>query len=212
MDEKIKRLHLGCGPKKLDGWINIDSVKEFHPDIVHDISRPLPFADLSVDEVLAEGLLEHFDKYARYAVVYEWTRVLKIGGTITMQLPDFQKLLFRYFKFGFDKFVDLIFGENMYRSEVYIGHFGNHKFGYSPASLQKFMQLFGIEPVIVKTKSLNINFAGKKTRHVSREEIDQIEIFAYANVYGEGKPRLPFKFVREKIKYFQELNETTKSL
>ncbi len=60
------KLHLGCGTKKLPGWINIDSVKDVHPDLAHDLRNPFPYPDFSVEEILAEDLLEHFDKYIRY--------------------------------------------------------------------------------------------------------------------------------------------------
>ena len=83
------KLHLGCGTNKILGWVNIDSVEACRPDVVLDITRPLPYKDLSVDEILAEDLLEHFDKYMRYMVFSEWARILKIGGAITLQVPDF---------------------------------------------------------------------------------------------------------------------------
>ena len=111
-ERKALKLHLGCGTNKLPGWVNIDSVKACRPDLVHDITTPLPYADQSADEILAEDLLEHFDKYIRFVVFGEWVRVLKVGGTVTVQVPNFKKILFRYFKFGFDNFVDFIFGEN----------------------------------------------------------------------------------------------------
>ena len=87
------KLHLGCGTNKLAGWINIDSVKGCGPDLVHDITQPLPYDDLTIDEILAEDLLEHFDKYMRYVVFGEWARVLKLGGRITVQVPNFKKIL-----------------------------------------------------------------------------------------------------------------------
>ena len=141
MDEKVDiridhplKLHLGCGTNKIAGWINIDAVESCKPDLLHDISQPLPYSDLTVDEILAEDLLEHFDKYSRLIVFSEWIRVLKINGIVTLQVPNFKKILFRYFKFGFENFVDFIFGENMLRSKVYIGHYGNHKWGAASAS------------------------------------------------------------------------------
>ena len=197
------KLHLGCGTKKLDGWINIDSVAACGPDLVHDISQPLPYADLAVDEILAEDLLEHFDKYLRFVVFYEWARVLKVGGTITLQVPDFKKILRKYFKFGYDNFVDFIFGENMWESRIYIGHFGNHKWGYSKQTLQGFVQLFGIEPVSVETKGLNIRFVGEKKWHVAYSELDKVEIYSHANKFGTGTDRVSVGFAREKIKEFQ---------
>ena len=204
---RMTKLHLGCGTKKLDGWINIDSVKACAPDLVHDLTQPLPYSDQSVDEILAEDLLEHFDKYMRFVVVGEWVRVLKVDGTITVQVPNFKKILFRYFKFGFDNFVDFIFGENLWNSKIYIGHFGNHKWGYSEKSLQEFVTLFGIEPVSIETKGLNIRFVGKKMRHVSQEELDKIPIHSHANKFSPGPDTVTLGFAREKINEYIRLNK-----
>lgn len=156
------KLHLGCADNKLDGWVNVDSVKAFQPDLVHDLMKPLPFEDLSVNEIFAKDILEHFDKYMRHIVFYDWARVLKIGGKITVEVPNFKKLLFRYFKFGFDNFVDMVFGENMIRSDTYSGHYGNHKWGYSVNTLTNFIRLFGIEPLKMERKGLNIIYHGEK--------------------------------------------------
>ncbi len=197
------KLHLGCGANKLEGWVNIDSVKSFEPDLVHDISRPLPYADQTVDEILAEDLLEHFDKYMRFVVFSDWVRALKIGGVITVQVPNFKKILFRYFKFGYDNFVDFIFGENMLRSRFYIGHFGNHKWGYSEASLKDFVRLFGIKPLSVEKRGLNLRLLGKKIRPVPTSELDRIQIYSHANRHGIGEAYLPLGFVRERIREFQ---------
>ena len=202
--QTLTKLHLGCGTNKLSGWVNIDSVKGCNPDLVHDITQPLPYPDLSVDEILAEDLLEHFDKYMRYVVFGEWARVLKVGGKITIQVPNFKKILFRYFKFGYDNFVDFIFGENLWRSEVYIGHFGNHKWGYSDESLINFVKNFGIAILSVTKPGLNLRLVGEKKRHVTTAELDQIEIYSHANNTGVGKSTLPLSFVREKIAVYQD--------
>ncbi len=187
----------------MEGWINIDSVAALQPDLVHDISQPLPYDDLTVDEILAEDLLEHFDKYLRFVVFYEWVRVLKVGGTMTLQVPDFKKILRKYFKFGYDNFVDFILGENMWESKTYIGHFGNHKWGYSKKTLPEFVKLFGIEPLSIETKGLNLYFVGEKIKHVSYQELDGIQIFSHANKFGSGSDHVSVAFAREKIKEFQ---------
>jgi len=199
------KLHLGCGNKKLSGWVNIDSVPSCQPDIVHDLAQPLPFANLSVDEILAEDLLEHFDKYMRFLVFEDWARVLKLGGIIHLQVPNFEKILWRYFKFGFERFVDFIFGENMWRSEHYLGHFGNHKWGYSEKTLKDFVALFGIKVVSLEKRGLNLSLKGEKIRHVPTEEIDQILVYSHANATGQGQASLPLRIIREKIKIYQSL-------
>lgn len=196
------KLNLGCGTNKLPGWVNVDSVKELEPDLVHDISQPLPYPDASVDEIIADGILEHFDKYLRYVVFYEWVRVLKIGGVMHVGVPNFKKLLFRYFKFGFRDFVDTLFGENMLGSEVYIGHYGNHKWGYSAETLKAFVGEFGLKILEVETPSLILRVKAEKTRHVTREEMDRTRIYACANAHGVGDAALSLAASREKINTF----------
>lgn len=198
------RLNLGCGPNKLPGFVNIDSVEAFKPDLLLDISQPLPYPDLSVDEILADGILEHFDKYLRFIVFYEWARVLKIGGTINLSVPNLEKIVWRYFKFGFEKFTDTVFGENMLASEAYIGHFGNHKWGYSKKSLEAFVKMFGLEPIKIETKGLVLRIIGEKKRHVTQAEIDKVEIYSSANDCGTGKANMPVKECREKTKIFNK--------
>jgi hypothetical protein len=199
------KLHLGCGTKKIEGWVNIDSVEACAPDLLHDIGQPLPYDDQTADQVLAEDVLEHFDKYLRFVVFYEWVRVLKVGGKVTLQVPDFKKILFKYFKFGYDNFVDFIFGENMWESEIYIGHFGNHKWGYSQKNLPEFVKLFGIEPIQIEKKGLNLRFVGEKKRHVTYEELDQIKIYSHANKFGSGADHVTVGFARQRIKEFQNM-------
>ncbi len=202
------KLHVGCGTNKLAGWVNIDSIKSLAPDLVHDIVAPLPFGDLTADEVLAEDLLEHFDKYMRFLVFLEWARVLKIGGIITVQVPNFKRLMLKFFKFGYNNFIDYLFGENMWRSEFYIGHFGNHKWAYTAKTLMDFVKLFGIKPLTFENRGLNIRLTGEKKHHVTTAELDKIQIYAHANATGIGKASLPLGFVREKIKIYQNNLET----
>ena len=198
------KLHLGCGTKKLDGWVNVDSVKACQPDVVHDLSAPLPYADQSADEIMAHGVLEHFDKYARCTLMADWVRVLKVGGRLELGVPDFEKLLVKIKKFkAFDDFVDTLFGENLWESKIYIGHFGNHKWGYSKQSLRDFLKRFGIEQVKVETQGLNIYFEGKKVRHLSTDELDQMMIYSHNNNFGAETNQVTLATARAKIKEFQ---------
>ena len=48
------RLHIGCGAKRLSGWVNIDRVARA-PGVATDVDpAALPYPDGSVEEVLAE--------------------------------------------------------------------------------------------------------------------------------------------------------------
>ena len=84
------RLHLGCGQRALTGWVNVDTVARA-PGVVTDIDvTHLPFADAAVDEVLAEHLFEHFSFDEEGKVWREMARVLRAGGVLTVEVPDFE--------------------------------------------------------------------------------------------------------------------------
>ena len=97
-----------------------------------------------------------------------------------------------------------MFGENLWGSEFYLGHFGNHKWGYSEKTLVEFVSLFGIEPLEIKKSGFNIRLVAEKKRNVSLEEIEKHEIYSHANKCGQGKDSVPFSFARKKIEEFQK--------
>ncbi|HUZ65999.1 MAG TPA: methyltransferase domain-containing protein [Acetobacteraceae bacterium] len=84
------RLHLGCGAKVMAGWINIDRVARA-PGVVTGIdATALPYPDGSVQEILAEHVFEHFTFQEEGAVWPEMARVLRPGGILTIEVPDFE--------------------------------------------------------------------------------------------------------------------------
>lgn len=190
------KLNLGCGTKKREGWINVDSAPECKPDLLHDLTSPLPFEDQSVDEIVVDAVLEHFDKYARYFIMYDWTRVLKTGGKLTVGVPNFKKILFRYFKWRFDDLVDTIFGETMWGSQYYIGHFGSHKWGYSEKTLKEFLEQFGIGEITVSKHSLILEATGIKIKHVTFEQLKTTQIYSPNNACGEGRANMSLEEVK----------------
>lgn len=81
-------LNLGCGYKKLDGYINIDSRTEVNPDIVCDITTGLPYEDSLVDIVRAFDFLEHIPPDNVIDVMNEIWRVLKPDGIFESHTPS----------------------------------------------------------------------------------------------------------------------------
>lgn len=78
------KLHLGCGDNYLSGWVNVDSESK-HVDARVDLSKPWPWKDDSVDEILMEQVLEHFQRPED--ILREVHRVLVPGGVITIEVP-----------------------------------------------------------------------------------------------------------------------------
>lgn len=55
-----KRLHLGCGNIRLEGFCNVDILMTPAVDVVSDISKLDNFSDNSIDLIYACHVLEHF--------------------------------------------------------------------------------------------------------------------------------------------------------
>lgn len=84
------KLHLGCGKRILSGYINIDGANQ-KADVIHDLTKPLPYGDDTADEIVAIHLFEHFFPDDVPNVLADWRRVLKPGGKLILEMPDIYK-------------------------------------------------------------------------------------------------------------------------
>lgn len=85
------RVNLACGDDYQEGYVNLDLREDCRVELVADV-RHLPFADGSVDELLANDCLEHFPADQTGPLLAEWRRVLVAGGTLTLKLPNLYAL------------------------------------------------------------------------------------------------------------------------
>jgi predicted SAM-dependent methyltransferase len=86
-------LHLGCGKIEHEKFINIDGYPFPHVHYVQTIDKLPRFENCSVDLIYASHCLEHFPYMQTSAVLQEWCRVLKMGATLRLSVPDFDKLV-----------------------------------------------------------------------------------------------------------------------
>ena len=93
------KLNLGCGKRRIEGFVNVD-IPGSGADVECDVQE-LPWPDAVADEVLAVHVLEHVNVLNAGLVVKEWARVLKPGGTLTIELPCRDKV-FRMIAEGID--------------------------------------------------------------------------------------------------------------
>lgn len=145
------RLNLGCGGRPLPGYINVDldsleklqqryplqqflaGVKIYHFDIFH-----LPFRDSSVDEVLADSLLEHLSFAEEPMLFHEVRRVLRPGGLFYFSVPDFEKI-FQLWLAAKDEWTDFYRNDpEAIANEHWFGQYSHsmdNRWGYLMASI-----------------------------------------------------------------------------
>ncbi len=90
-----RKLHLGCGQRKLPGWLNVD-VYDSDQDL--DLTTGLlPWPDDSFDLVVSQHMIEHLDM-EREAVplLAELRRVCAPGAKIWITCPDMAKICRSY--------------------------------------------------------------------------------------------------------------------
>jgi hypothetical protein len=90
------KLHLGCGNRRLEAFVNIDNRKTEATDVVADV-RELSYERGSVDEIFfAHGpqLLSHDENRDLLLRFNQWLDENK--GRATVILPDFDRIVVRY--------------------------------------------------------------------------------------------------------------------
>jgi predicted SAM-dependent methyltransferase len=82
------KLNLGCGGKKLEGFINVDCEEFENPDVVHDLGADVwPWPDSSADEAVCSHVLEHLPGDTFKFFLQQLYRVMKPDGLVHLTLP-----------------------------------------------------------------------------------------------------------------------------
>ena len=83
----MKKLDLGCGKNKREGFIGVDRIAFEGVDQVWNLTDRWPVDDGSVDEIHCSHVLEHFTIQQRCWIMDEMYRVLKTGAQATIIVP-----------------------------------------------------------------------------------------------------------------------------
>lgn len=139
------KLHLGCGRKKWDGFVNCDLSGS---DVDCDI-RILPFGDDLADEIHAIHVVEHFFITEIQDVLAEWRRVLKPGGVLAIELPCWDKVVEHIRKGSPDNFTRWpLFGEPSTHKD---GVPALHKWCYSTEEMRRLLDFCGYRNITLET-------------------------------------------------------------
>lgn len=141
------KLHLGCGQRYLDGYLNIDfpisehslqkqSVADIHADIC-----ALSFPTESVDEIRLHHVFEHFTRPVACALLTTWFFWLNKGGTLHIEVPDLSRTALVLMS-PFSNLRQMAVAErHLFGSHE--ASWGGHQEGYSEPLLKAMVEQFG---------------------------------------------------------------------
>ena len=98
------KLHLGCGQKVFEGYVNIDYPSENH-SVMSDIQADV-FTDIltmrcnprTISEIRLHHVFEHFNRVTALAQLYRWSRWLKDNGRLIIETPDLEGMAKTFLK------------------------------------------------------------------------------------------------------------------
>lgn len=139
-------INIGCGPKPLRGWINLDSARGDEIDVVWDLRHGLPFPDESATAIFGEHVIEHVPRPDAETLLKECRRVLQTGGVLRLSTPDAGRFLRSYAgdqKFLADeRFLDPA-DTPMDRVNMMMREYGQHLWAYDAESLVRLLRSVG---------------------------------------------------------------------
>lgn len=91
-----KYLHLGCGPIRINGFLNCDFYYNKDVDFNLDVRFPLPFDDGVWRGVYSHHLIEHLSYDDVMKLMRECHRTLAPGGIFRMVVPNMEVFLRLY--------------------------------------------------------------------------------------------------------------------
>lgn len=84
------KLNLGCGGKRVDGFVGVDRWPTPAVDVIADVTAQLPFADGAADEILLDNVIEHIPDIPR--LMHELHRIGRDGARLVIRTPHFTSL------------------------------------------------------------------------------------------------------------------------
>ncbi|HEY2934925.1 MAG TPA: methyltransferase domain-containing protein [Acidobacteriota bacterium] len=128
------KLHLGCGPKHFEGYVNVDLWITDATDVVCNIQK-LPWPDSAASVIESHHMIEHISHRAIEETFREWHRVLVPGGLLILETPHFDEAVRRYLA-GDEERLLSIFGRQRRTGDT-------HFYGYNPSRLESLLSRIG---------------------------------------------------------------------
>ena len=146
------KLNLGSGAiKGANGWTTVDIKGS---DILHDLRFGIPLKEASVDNIYCSHFLEHLTGPKTLEFLEKCIKVLKVGGEISIAVPDARRYIDAYIKGEYFSPEDKIYTPAFFDTGSLIDQVnymaymdGHHCFMYDRENLKNILLLAGFEEV-----------------------------------------------------------------
>jgi predicted SAM-dependent methyltransferase len=106
------KLHLGCGKRKIAGYINIDINPKVSPDKIANCITLPDFDNETVSVIYTCHMLEHLKLPQVRESLSRWRDILEYGGVLRISVPDFKAICEYYLSGGTQEEVqNLLYGD-----------------------------------------------------------------------------------------------------
>ncbi len=147
------KLNLFCGTDYQKGFVNVDAISAFQPDLVHDLRKPLPYITESIDEIRIVDGLEHLNCIDAEKMMVHWISLLKPNGKMHIRVPDWDLV---------DKNnLAQVFGELDWKG-IPTGDYGCHRWAYTRHSINEWLEKLGLRVLLLKNDLGNLIVEARK--------------------------------------------------
>jgi len=168
------KLNIGCGSDKREGYINIDIREEVKPDLVLNIEREkLPFADSSVEEIIAYDVVEHISFRRVEYVIKEFNRVMCFRGKLKIRVPDLERLAKKLLSEEWDFWQ---IGYWFYGAQDYPEN--THRSGFTLQAITSLLKKHGFEVERAEWDNSNLIILARKIRQMEEADREEAEELA----------------------------------
>jgi predicted SAM-dependent methyltransferase len=170
-------LNVGTGGRGLPNWVNTDALYHRDTTLILDIRKKMPFADDSVKRIFAEQIIEHIDFRDEIPrCLAEFYRILEVGGTLRVIVPDAERYLEAYVSKSPAKWKELGWDlqklpDDLFTPMHVINHvfhqMGEHYFGYDFETMEWALKKAGFKKILKQSyqKSVDSELAIDQPNH-----------------------------------------------
>lgn len=130
----MTKINLASGQRPFPKpWINIDLIDQgYDVDILTDADDLHVIPDETVDIIVAHHLVEHIAIHDLERYVREWRRVLKVGGILSIHVPNIREIDRAWLEGRIDTYI-----HNVNTYGAWQGHVADlHKWAYDDRELE----------------------------------------------------------------------------